>query len=157
MPGESARSLRTAAMAVAALGALSLAVPASLWLSPGGMFPVLHPVGQTVQARLLDSAGQALDSPAVLRPGSSAQVVVTGFSPGEKVVLRRSGSTATVPGGRADSQGVFRYRLVVPLSMSGVHSLTVIGSPAQSGAPAGSPGRTAVLRYVVSARQAGRR
>lgn len=153
MQGESARSLRNAVIAVAALGSLSLAVPASLWLSPGKAFPVLQSVGQTAQGSLLDSEGRLLEGPVLLRPGSTTQVVVTGFSPGEKILLRRPGSAATSPGGRADSEGAFRYRLTVPASMSGAQSLTVIGTRA----PAGSPARTAVFRFVVGAGQAGHR
>jgi len=154
MAGESARSLRKAAIAVAALGALSLAVPASLWLSPSAVFPVLQPVGHTVQARALDSAGGPLDSPARLRPGSSAEIMVTGFDPYEPVLLRRSAAAPASPGGRADEHGVFHYRLRVPASMpGGAHSLTVIGTSKDSQLT--SAERSAVFRYVVGADQAG--
>lgn len=154
MSGESARSLRKAAIAVGALGALSLAVPASLWLSPTGVFPVLQPVGHTVQARALDSAGGQLDSPARLRPGSSTEIVVSGFDPDEPILLRRSAGASAVPGGRADEHGVFHYRLRVPASMSGAQSLTVIGTSDDSRLVGE---RAAVFRYVVSADQAGNR
>jgi hypothetical protein len=157
MSGESARSLRTAVLAVGALGALSLSVPLSLWLSPSGLFPVLHPVGRTVQASLFDEAGRLLDSPARLRPGSRTEMVVTGFDPNEPILLRSSESTAPVSAGRADQHGVFRYHLTVPASMSGAHSLTVIGGPSQAGRQPDSVPWTAVFRFVVSADQAGNR
>lgn len=154
MSGEPARSLRKAAVAVAALGALSLAVPASLWLTPNGVFPTLQPVGHTVQAR--DNASGPLDSPARLRPGSSTEIVVTGFTPNEPILLRSSEGAAALPAGRADEHGVFRYRLRVPASQSGAHSLTVIGAGADSRLSADREG-AAVFRYVVSADQAGNR
>jgi hypothetical protein len=152
MPAESARSLRKAVLAVGTLGALSLSVPASLWLSPSGVFPVLHPVGHSVQVRVLDGDGRLVHSPARLRPGSSTEIVASGFSPGEPVLLRSSAGAPALPGGRADQDGVFRYRLTVPPSMSGAHSLTVIGTLQEAGLP---PRRT-VLRYVVSPGQADR-
>ena len=155
MSGESARSLRNAALAVGALGALSLSVPASLWLSPSGVFPVLRPVGHTVQARVLDGEGRLLDGPARLRPGSSTEIVVTGFDPDEPILLRSSAAAPPFPGGRADQGGVFRYRLAVPASMSGAHSLTVIGGLDQAGRQPDSLPRTAVFRFMVSADQAG--
>lgn len=158
MPGESARSLRKGALAVGVLGALSLSVPASLWLSPKGVFPTLHPVGHTVQARLLDGGGRVLASPARLRPGSVTEIVVTGFDPDEPILLRSSaGASPTFPGGRADQHGVFRYRLTVPASMSGAHSLTVIGGFDQTGPQPDSLARTAVFRFVVNPDQAGNR
>ncbi|HEX8094365.1 hypothetical protein [Jatrophihabitans sp.] len=157
MSGESARSLRNAALSVGALGALSLSVPMSLWLSPSGVFPVLRPVGHTVQARALDGEGRLLDRPARLRPGSSTEVEVTGFNPDEPILLRSSAGAPAVSGGRADQDGVFHYRLTVPTSMSGAHSLTVIGSLDQAGWQPGSVPRTAVFRFVVSADQAGDR
>jgi hypothetical protein len=152
MSGESARSLRKAVLAVGTLGALSLSVPASLWLSPSGVFPAPRPVGHSVEAGVLDGEGRLLHSPARLRPGSSTEIVVTGFSPGEPILLRSSAAAPAVPGGRAGQDGVFRYRFTVPVSMSGSHSLTVIGTLDQAGLP---PRRT-VLRYVVSAGQADR-
>lgn len=154
MSGEPARSLRKAAIGVGALGALSLAVPASLWLTPNGMFPALQPVGHTVQAR--DGASGPLDSPARLRPGTSTEIVVTGFTPDEAILLRTSERGAAFPAGRADEHGIFRYRLKVPASMSGAHSLTVLGASADSRRSAGWEG-AAVFRYVVSADQAGNR
>ena len=157
MSGESVRSLRKAVISVGTLGALSLAVPASLLLPPGTLFPVLQPVGQPVQARMFDDGGRPLDSPARLRPGSSTELVVTGFNPDQPILLRRSGSAATSSGGRADQHGVFHYRLRVPVSMSGTQSLTVIGNLDRAGRqPDGSP-RTAVFQFVVSADQAGER
>ncbi|HEV2885447.1 MAG TPA: hypothetical protein VGX49_00930 [Jatrophihabitans sp.] len=153
MPRESVRSLRAAVLGVGALGALSLSVPASLWISPSRVFPALQPVGQTVQtATAFDANGRQLANPARLRPGSSTQIVVTGFSAQEPVLLRRPGDARTVSGGRADQQGVFRYRFTAPATTSGVQSLTVIGSLDQAGLP---PSR-AVFRFVVSADQAGR-
>jgi hypothetical protein len=157
MPGESARSLRKATLAVGTLGALSLSVPASLWLSPSGVFPALRPVGHTVQARALDGNGGLVGSPARLRPGSSTEIVVTGFDQDEPILLRSSATEPTFPGGRADQDGVFRYRLRVPASMSGAHALTVIGSLEQAGHRSDSLPRTAVFRFVVSADQAGDR
>jgi hypothetical protein len=139
------------------MGALSLSVPASLWLSPSGVFPTLHPVGHTVQARLLDGGGRVLDSPARLRPGSITEIVVTGFDPEEPILLRSSAGAPTFPGGRADQDGVFRYRLTVPASMSGAHSLTVIGGLDQAGLQAATLPRTAVFQYVVNPDQAGDR
>jgi hypothetical protein len=155
MPGESARSLRKAVIAVGALGALSLSVPASLWLSPGRLFPTLHPVSQIVQARVVDDHGRPVDTPARLRPGSSTTVVVTGFDPGELILLRGSAAATTLPGGRADQDGVFRYRLSVPASMAGAHFLTVIGASDDSRLAGWQ--RSAVFRYVVSVDQAGNR
>jgi hypothetical protein len=155
MSGESVRSLRKAVVAVGALGALSLAVPASLWLAPGTLFPVLQPVGQTVQARMFDDQGRLLDSSARLRPGSSARIVVTGFTPGEPILLRSSAGAATVSGGRADQHGTFRYRFPVPASMSGAHSLTVIGN--RTGRQPDGSSQTVVLRFVVGSDQAGTR
>jgi len=154
MPGESARSLRTAVIAVAVLGALSLSVPASLWLSPGRLFPSLEPVGQIIQARVVDDQGRPLD-PAQLRPGSSTTIVVTGFEPREPILLRSS-AAAALPAGRADQHGVFRYHLTVPAWMSGAHLLTVIGG-GSSGVPTAGQQRAAVLRFVVSSDQAGDR
>lgn len=154
MSGESARSLRKAVISVGALGALSLTVPASLWLSPSGVFPVLEPVGHTVHARLHGGGGAALDRPARLRPGSSTEIVVTGFEPNEPVELRSSPDGAPFSGGRADYQGVFHYRLTVPASMSGAHTLTVIGAGDDSRPLPGWAG-AAVFRYVVSAGRAG--
>jgi hypothetical protein len=151
MSGESARSLRRAVVSVGALGALALSVPASLWLPPGRLFPTLQPVAQVVAAQLLDDHGHPLDSPARLRPGSGATVVVTGFAPNEQVLLRGSESARAQAGGQADPHGIFRYRLTVPASMSGPHQLTVIGA----GRPAGGQ-RTTVFHYVVSSDQAGR-
>jgi hypothetical protein len=156
MSGESARSLRTAVLAVGALGASSLAVPALLWLSPTGLFPVPHPVGHTVQARVFDESGRLLDSPARLRPGSRTELVLTGFQPDEPILLRSSENAAPVSGGRADQHGVFRYHVTVPASMSGAHSLAVIGGPFRAGSqPDGMP-QTVVFRFVVSTDQAGR-
>ena len=155
MPRDSARSLRAAVIAVAALGALSLSVPASLWMTPGGTFSGLQPVHSVVQAHGFDGEGRQLASPARLRPGSSIEVVVTGFSPAELILLRRSASAATFSGGRADRQGVFRYRLTVPATMSGAQALTVIGSLSGAGGQPGSSSPTAVFRYVVGADQAG--
>jgi hypothetical protein len=157
MSGESARSLRKAVISVGTLGALSLSVPASLWLSPGSLFPVLQPVSQTVQASMFDDAGRLLDRPVRLRPGSRIQIVVTGLTPDEPILLRGPTSAGTVSGGRADPQGIFRYRLAVPASMSGAHSLTVIGSLDQASRQPDGSTRTAVLRFVVSADQAGTR
>lgn len=97
MPRDSARSLRAAVVAVGALGALSLSVPASLWMAPGGVFPVLHPVAHTVQASGFDSAGRQLASPARLRPGSSTEIVVTGFAAAEPVLLRHSAAQSPCP------------------------------------------------------------
>jgi hypothetical protein len=157
MPGESARSLRKGALAVCALGALSLSVPASLWLSPSGVFPTLRPVDHTVEAHVLDDEGRLLHGPARLRPGSSTEIVVSGFSPHEPILLRSAAAAPAFSGGRADQDGVFHYRLTVPASMSGAHSLTVIGSRDQAARqPDGLP-RTAVFRFVVSADQAGDR
>ncbi|MEO6501514.1 MAG: hypothetical protein ABIQ09_06335 [Jatrophihabitantaceae bacterium] len=155
MPRDSARSLRAAVVAVAALGAVSLSVPASLWLAPSGVFPELRTAQHGVQARGFDGEGRQLSSPAWLRPGSSVEIVVTGFSAAEPILLRRSASSATVPGGRADEHGVFRYRLTVPATMSGTHSLTVLGSLDQAGRQPGSSSRAAVFQFVVSPDQAG--
>jgi hypothetical protein len=105
---------------------------------------------------VLDDQGRPLDSPARLRPGSSTTIVVTGFDPGEPILLRSSGAAAARPGGRADQHGVFRYRLTVPASMSGAQLLTLIGG-AGSGLTASGHERAAVVRYVVSADQAGNR
>jgi hypothetical protein len=157
MPGESARSLRKATLAVGTLGALSLSVPAFLWLSPSGVFPVLRPVGHTVQARVLDGGGRLVGSPARLRPGSATEILVTGFTPGEPILLRSAAVAPTFPGGWADQDGVFHYRLTVPASMSGAHSLTVIGNLDRAGRQLDSLLRTAVFRFVVSADQAGDR
>ncbi|HEY0168724.1 MAG TPA: hypothetical protein VGB75_16890 [Jatrophihabitans sp.] len=142
-------------IAVGALGALSLSVPASLWMAPGGTLPGLRPVHSVVQAQGFDGEGRQLASPARLRPGSSIEIVVTGFSPAEPILLRRSASAAAFSGGRADRQGVFRYRLTVPAAMSGAQALTVIGSPGRAGGQPGSSPPTAVFQYVVSADQAG--
>ena len=155
MPRDSARSLRAAVVAVGALGALSLSVPASLWMAPGGVFPVLRPVDHSVQTPGLDGEGRQLASPARLRPGSSTEIVVTGFSAAEPVLLRHSASAATFPGGRADGHGVFRYRLTVQATMSGAQSLTVLGSPDRAGRQPGSSPRVAVFQFVVTADQAG--
>lgn len=157
MSGESARSLRKAVIAVGMLGALSLSVPALLWLAPGPLFQVLQPVGQPVQARVVDEGGRLLDDPARLRPGSSTELVVTGFDPGQSVLLRSSESTAAFSAGRADQGGVFRYRLKVPASMSGAHSLTVIGEQDQTGGQPRGSAPKAVFRYVISADRAGDR
>jgi hypothetical protein len=153
MPGEPVRSLRKTALAVGTLGALSLSVPASLLLSPSGVFPALRPVGSTVQARLLDGGGRLLASPARLRPGSTTEIEVAGFEPDEPILLRSAPGAPAFAGGRADQDGVFHYRLTVPATMSGAHSLTVIGGLH----PAGALPRTAVLRFVVNADQAGDR
>jgi len=155
MSGESARSLRKAALSVGTLGALSLAVPASLWLSPSGAFPQLRPVGHTVQAHVHDGEGGLLDDPARLRPGSSTEIEVTGFNPDEPILLRTSSGAPAFSAGRADRDGVFHYLYTVPASMSGAHALTVIGSLDQAGWQPGSVPRTAVFRFVVSADQAG--
>ncbi len=155
MPRDSARSLRAAVIAVAALGAVSLSVPASLWLTPGGVFPGPRPADHSVQVRGFDGEGRQLASPARLRPGSSTEIVVTGFSAAEPVLLRHSTSAASFPGGRADEHGVFRYRLTVPTTMSGAHSLTVLGSLDQAGRQPGSSPRSAVFQFVVSPDQAG--
>jgi hypothetical protein len=147
-------------VAVGVLGAMSLSVPASLWMSSGAVYPVRQPIGQSLQARGFDGEGRQLASPARLRPGSSTEVVVTGFSAAEPVMLRQPGSAAAVSGGRADSHGVFRYRLTVPVtvpaSMSGAQSLTVLGTTAKASRQAGgnSP-PAAVFRFVVSVDQAG--
>ncbi|HEX8081510.1 MAG TPA: hypothetical protein VF557_14965 [Jatrophihabitans sp.] len=155
MPRDSARSLRAAVVAVGALGALSLSVPASLWMAPGGVFPVLRPVDHSVQLRGLDGGGRQLSSPARLRPGSSTEIVVTGFSAAEPVLLRHSTGASAVPGGRADEHGVFRYRLTVPMTMSGTQSLTVLGSPDRAGRQLGNSPRAVVFQFVVSVDQAG--
>jgi hypothetical protein len=155
MPGESARSLRKAALAVGTLGALSLSVPVSLWLSPSGVFPALRPVAHTVQARVLDGGGRRLDSPARLRPGSTTEIEVTGFSPHEPILLRTSAGAPSFSGGRADQDGVFRYRLTVPASMSGAHALTVLGTPDPAVRQPGSLSQAVVFRFVVSADQTG--
>lgn len=154
MPRESARSLRAAVIAVGALGAVSLSVPAALWMSPE-VFPTLRPVAHNVPASVVDSEGRQLGSPTRLRPGSSTVLVVTGFSAAEPIQLRHSTSAATFDGGRADEHGVFRYRFTAPATMSGAHSLTVLGSPDRAGRQPGSPPRTAVFQFVVSADQAG--
>jgi hypothetical protein len=157
MPREQARSLRHAVIAVGALGALSLSVPVSLWLDPDGIFPAHRPADHAVQTRIFDGDGRPLSGQVRLRPGSSTEIVVTGFSAAEPILLRRSGSAATFPGGRADQHGVFHYRFTVPASMSGAQSLTVIGSIDQAGSASGNQARTTVFRFVVSAEQAGDR
>jgi hypothetical protein len=121
------------------------------------VYPALHPVGHTVQARLLDGGGRVLASPARLRPGSTTEIVVTGFQPGEPILLRSSAGTPAFPGGRADPDGVFHYRLTVPKSMSGAHTLTMIGGLDRSGWQPASLPPTAVFRFVVSPDQAGDR
>ncbi len=155
MPRDSARSLRAAVVAVGALGAVSLSVPAALWMTPGGMFPGLQPVGHSVQARGFDGEGRQLASPARLRPGSSTEIVVTGLGAAEPVLLRLSTRAGAVPGGRADEHGVFRYRLTVPATMSGAQSLTVLGKPDQAEGQQDDPQRVAVFHFFVSVDQAG--
>lgn len=154
MPRESARSLRAAVIAVGVLGAVSLSVPAALWMSPE-VFPALRPVAHSLPASAFDSDGRQLGSPTRLRPGSSTDLVVTGFSAAEPIQLRHSASAATISGGRADEHGVFRYRFTVPATMSGAHSLTVLGSLEQAGRQPGSQPRAAVFHFVVSVDQAG--
>ena len=155
MPPDSARSLRAAVVAVGALGALSLSVPASLWMAPGGVFPVLRPADHSVQARGFDGEGRQLASPARLRPGSSTEIMVIGFQADEPVLLRLSTSAATFPGGRADERGVFRYRFMAPTTMSGAQSLTVLGSLDQAGRQSGRSPRAAVFEFVITVDQAG--
>lgn len=155
MPRDSARSLRAAVVAVGALGALSLAVPASLWMAPDGVSPVMRSVDHSVQVGGFDGEGRQLVSPARLRPGSSTQIVVNGFGAAEPVLLRHSASSDTFPGGRADEHGVFRYRFTVPATLSGAQSLTVLSTLDQNGRQPGSSPRTAVFQYVVTVDQAG--
>ncbi|HST46931.1 hypothetical protein [Jatrophihabitans sp.] len=147
MPGESARSLRAATLGVAALGLLLLSVPASLLAGSGSVFPTLRPVAQDLPVVAFDATGRLLASPARLRPGASADLVVSGFGAGEPVRLRRSADGGTVWTGRADRHGLVRYRFTVPASSSGSQSLTVLGSIGHGGLP---PHR-AVFAYLVSA------
>jgi hypothetical protein len=156
MPGEPVRSLRHAAIVVAALGALSLLVPMSLLLSSNGLFPVLHPGSHTVDASAFDDTGRQLARPARLRPGAVAEVVAPGFAAAEPVVVRQSGSPEPVATGWADEHGVFRYRFTVPPLLSGAQSLTLLGSLDRPGQSGGGP-ETAVFRFFVSADQAGDR
>jgi hypothetical protein len=152
MSGESVRSLRHAAVVVGALGALSLSVPISL-LTSKGVFPTLHPGGHTVEASAFDDTGHRLARPARLRPGSVAEVVAPNFTAAEPVVVRSPGSGQIITTGRADQDGVFRFRFTVPARMSGAQSLTVVGS-LDSPAAAGRGPDTAIFRFVVSADQA---
>jgi hypothetical protein len=154
MPRENARSLRAGVLGVGALGALLLSVPASLWMDTGAVYPVLRPVGSSAPAVAFSADGRLLTSPARLRPGSSAEVVASGFTAGEQVRVRRSaaaGATSAIAGGRADERGVVHYRFSVTAA-SGMQSVTVIGSVTQ----AGLLPRRAVFRFVVSTDQAGR-
>jgi hypothetical protein len=147
MPGESARSLRAAVLGVGALGLLLLSVPASLLASTGSVFPALHPVAQDLPVVAFDASGRLLASPARLRPGASAELVVSGFGAGEPVRLRRSAANGTVWTGRADRHGTVHYRFTVPATPPGAQSLTVVGSVGQGGLPP----RRAVFSYLVSA------
>lgn len=150
MPRESARSLRAGVLGVAVLGALLLSVPASLWLGAGSVYPALRPVQSSAAAVAFSADGRLLTSPARLRAGSSAEVVATGFVPGEQVRVRRSASSTAVVS-QADQHGVVRYRFSVPAA-GGMQSLAVIGSLDQ----AGLPPRRAVFRFTASSDQAGR-
>jgi hypothetical protein len=67
MPRDSIRSLRHAALAVIALGALSISVPVSLWWSQRAVFQPLR-AAQPIQAIGYDTAGPLL--PAPLLPGA---------------------------------------------------------------------------------------
>jgi|GEM_PF-3444439 len=147
MPGESARSLRAATLGVGALGLLLLSVPASLLVGTGTVFPTLQPVAQDLPVVAFDGTGRLLASPARLRPGSSTDLVVSGFAAGEPVRLRRSGGT--VWSGRADRHGLVRYRFTAPtiVTASGQQSVTVVGTLSRSGLPP----RRAVFSYLVSA------
>ncbi len=156
MPREPVRSLRHAVLAVAGLGALSLTVPACLWLTSeataGGQVR-----DRGSQADGYDDAGHRLARPAQLRPGASVEVVADGFAAAEPVVLGRAGSAEVLASGRADDDGVFRYRYTVP-RLAGAQSLTVLGTvDAAGGSAAGRGPKVAVFRFVVSPdRAAGR-
>jgi hypothetical protein len=148
MPRESARSLRAATLGVGALGLLLLSVPASLLASSSGtVFPALRPVSQDLPVVAFDASGRLLASPARLRAGAAADLVVSGFGAGEAVRLHRSAGGGTVWTGQADRHGTVRYRFTVPASSSGAASLTVVGSISKGGLPP----RRAVFSYLVSA------
>jgi hypothetical protein len=132
------------------MGLLLLSVPASL-AGSGAVFPTLHPIAQDLAVVAFDGTGRLLASPARLRPGAGADLVVSGFSPGEAVRLRRSAG-GTVWTGRADRHGTVRYRFTVPTAPLGAQSLTVVGSIEQNGLPP----RHAVFSYLVSADRAAR-
>ncbi len=147
MPGESARSLRTATLGVGALGLLLLSVPTSLVVGTGAVFPTLRPVAQDLPVVAFDTTGRLLANPARLRPGASTDLVISGFTADEPVRLHRSAGGGTVWTGRADGNGLVRYRFTVPTSAAGAQSLTVVGSIGHGGLP---PWR-AVFSFVVGA------
>jgi hypothetical protein len=99
MPPDSIRSLRHAALAVTALGALSISVPASLWWSQRAVFQPLR-VAQPIQAIGYDTP----PSPAPLGSGARA---------GESELSQRAGVTrhrrsTDQFGGRADRENQSR-------------------------------------------------
>ncbi|MBV9822010.1 MAG: hypothetical protein JO144_07155 [Actinobacteria bacterium] len=144
MPRDSARSLRAATLGVGALGLLLLSVPASLLAGSGSMFPALRPVAQDLPVVASDAAGRPLASPALLRPGAVAYLVVGGWGAGEPVRLRRAGGSGALWTGRADGRGIVRARFAVPAAAPGLRSVTLVGSVSQAGAPP----RRAVFSYL---------
>ncbi|MGX7678011.1 hypothetical protein ACSMXN_03845 [Jatrophihabitans sp. DSM 45814] len=144
------RSLRSAALAVVAVGAVAAAVPMTLAAHWAPLKPL--PVERRPTTSMTDCGGRPLHS-AIVRPGQCVAFVGRNFKGHELVEVRRR-NTKQVVRAAADAAGAVRYQIVLaPSTPTGADVITMVGlgttSAAASTATANAAAATANLEVTV--------